>query len=50
MKILEFKRSRIGIIMEFSGVPNGFPNQGHASNGVEGFKLGPKQDSLMRND
>jgi hypothetical protein len=27
MKILEFKRSRIGLIMEFCGIPNGFPNQ-----------------------
>jgi hypothetical protein len=27
MKILEFKRSRIGIIAEFCGIPNGFPNQ-----------------------
>jgi hypothetical protein len=28
MKILEFKRSKIGLIAEFSGIPNGFPNQG----------------------
>jgi hypothetical protein len=28
MKILEFKRSGIGIIAEFRGIPNGFPNQG----------------------
>jgi hypothetical protein len=28
MKILEFKRSKIGIITEFRGIPNGFPNQG----------------------
>ncbi len=27
MKILEFKRSGIGIIVEFRGIPNGFPNQ-----------------------
>jgi hypothetical protein len=27
MKILEFKRSQIGIIAEFYGIPNGFPNQ-----------------------
>jgi hypothetical protein len=28
MKIPEFKRSRIGIIAEFHGIPSGFPNQG----------------------
>jgi hypothetical protein len=28
MKIPEFKRSGIGIIAEFRGIPNGFPNQG----------------------
>jgi hypothetical protein len=28
MKILEFKRSGIKIIVEFCGIPNGFPNQG----------------------
>jgi hypothetical protein len=28
MKILELKRSGIGLIAEFSGIPNGFPNQG----------------------
>jgi hypothetical protein len=27
MKILEFKRSRIGVIAEFRGIPSGFPNQ-----------------------
>jgi hypothetical protein len=27
MKILEFKRSEIGIIAKFCGIPNGFPNQ-----------------------
>ncbi len=27
MKILEFKRSGIGLIAEFRGIPNGFPNQ-----------------------
>jgi hypothetical protein len=27
MKIPEFKRSGIGIIAEFRGIPNGFPNQ-----------------------
>ncbi len=27
MKILEFKRSGIGIIAEFRGIPSGFPNQ-----------------------
>ncbi len=27
MKILEFKRSGIGLITEFRGIPNGFPNQ-----------------------
>jgi hypothetical protein len=27
MKIPEFKRSRIGLIAEFCGIPNGFPNQ-----------------------
>jgi hypothetical protein len=27
MKILEFKRSGIGLIVEFRGIPNGFPNQ-----------------------
>jgi hypothetical protein len=26
MKILESKRSEIGIIAEFHGIPNGFPN------------------------
>jgi hypothetical protein len=26
MKIPEFKRSRIGIIAEFRGIPSGFPN------------------------
>jgi hypothetical protein len=26
MKIPEFKRSRIGLIAEFCGIPNGFPN------------------------
>ncbi len=26
-KILELKRSRIGIIVEFRGIPSGFPNQ-----------------------
>ena len=26
MKILEFKRSGIGLIAEFRGTPNGFPN------------------------
>jgi hypothetical protein len=26
MKILEFKRSGIGLIVEFRGIPNGFPN------------------------
>jgi hypothetical protein len=28
MKIPEFKRSGIGLILEFRGIPNGFPNQG----------------------
>ncbi len=28
MKILEFKRSGIGIITEFRGISSGFPNQG----------------------
>jgi hypothetical protein len=32
MKIPEFKRSRIGIITEFHGIPSGFPNQGSHSN------------------
>ncbi len=27
MKIPEFERSRIGLIAEFRGIPNGFPNQ-----------------------
>jgi hypothetical protein len=27
MKILEFKRSGTGLIVEFRGIPNGFPNQ-----------------------
>jgi hypothetical protein len=27
MKIPEFKRSGIGLITEFCGIPNGFPNQ-----------------------
>jgi hypothetical protein len=27
MKILEFKRSGIGLIAELRGIPNGFPNQ-----------------------
>jgi hypothetical protein len=27
MKILEFKRSGIGLIAEFFGIPNRFPNQ-----------------------
>jgi hypothetical protein len=27
MKIPEFKRSGIGLIAEFRGIPNGFPNQ-----------------------
>jgi hypothetical protein len=27
MKILEFKRSGIGLITEFRRIPNGFPNQ-----------------------
>ncbi len=27
-KILEFKRSGIGLIVEFCGILNGFPNQG----------------------
>jgi hypothetical protein len=28
MKIPEFKRSGIGLIAEFRGIPNEFPNQG----------------------
>jgi hypothetical protein len=28
MKIPEFKRSGIGLIVEFCGIPNGFPNLG----------------------
>jgi hypothetical protein len=27
MKIPEFKRLGIGLIVEFRGIPNGFPNQ-----------------------
>ncbi len=27
VKILEFNRSGIGLIAEFRGIPNGFPNQ-----------------------
>jgi hypothetical protein len=27
MKIPEFKKSGIGLIAEFRGIPNGFPNQ-----------------------
>jgi hypothetical protein len=27
MKILEFKRSKIGLIAELRGIPIGFPNQ-----------------------
>jgi hypothetical protein len=27
MKILEFKRSGIGYMAEFRGIPNGYPNQ-----------------------
>jgi hypothetical protein len=29
MKIPEFKRSGTGLIAEFRGIPNGFPNQVH---------------------
>jgi hypothetical protein len=32
MKIPESKRSKIGIIAEFRGIPNGFPNLGVWSN------------------
>jgi hypothetical protein len=31
MKILDFKRSGIGIIPKFCGIPSGFPNQGRRS-------------------
>jgi hypothetical protein len=31
MKIPEFKRSGSGLIAEFCGIPNGFPNQGSGS-------------------
>jgi hypothetical protein len=34
MKIPEFKRSGIGLIAEFYGIPNGFPNQGSIILGV----------------
>jgi hypothetical protein len=27
LEILEFRRSGIGLIAEFCGIPNGFPNQ-----------------------
>ncbi len=42
MKIPEFKRSGIGLIVEFHGIPNGFPNQeadnsGSTTNGGRGF-------------
>jgi hypothetical protein len=30
MKIPEFKRSGIGLIAEFHGILNGFPNQEHS--------------------
>jgi hypothetical protein len=33
MKIPEFKRSGIGIIAEFCGIPSGFPNQDHGRGG-----------------
>jgi hypothetical protein len=33
MKILEFKRSGIGSIAKFRGIPNGFPNQVKAAVG-----------------
>jgi hypothetical protein len=33
MKILEFKRSGIGLIAEFRGIPTGFPNQAAINNG-----------------
>ena len=39
MKIPEFKRSRIGLIVEFSGIPNGFPNQGYMD--IEDYMLLP---------
>jgi hypothetical protein len=29
MKIPELKRSRIGLIAEFRGIPSGIPNQGY---------------------
>jgi hypothetical protein len=34
MKILEFKRPGIGLIAEFRGIPNGFPNLGLHLNGL----------------
>jgi hypothetical protein len=36
MKILEFKRSRIRLIVEFRRIPNGFPNQGGAMVPIQG--------------
>jgi hypothetical protein len=35
MKIPEFIRSRIGLIMEFHGIPNRFPNQDAEEVGFE---------------
>jgi hypothetical protein len=40
MKIPEFKRSRIGLIAEFCGIPNRFPNQVF---GAGEFNIGEKQ-------
>jgi hypothetical protein len=34
MKILEFERSGIGLILEFRGILNGIPNKGNGSCGT----------------
>ncbi len=37
IKIPEFKRSGIGLIAEFRGIPNGFPNQAIKNGGQDGI-------------
>ncbi len=47
MKILEFKRSGIGLIAEFRRIPNGFPNQVPAN---DELYVKDKRSAAINND
>ena len=48
MKIPEFKRSGIGLIAEFCGLPNGFPNLGLQQNVPVAYNIYPIASPFLK--